>query len=250
MSMNVTTEKKKDDLFIAWFSCGATSAVATKLAIDWFDNVEVFYIDTGGEHPDNIRFLKECQEWFGREVHIRKSRVYASPMEVFSKTRFLNGPTGARCTLELKKKVRWEIEDELVVWKGQVFGFDISEENRYNRFRQQYPKAKAFAPLISRNLDKASCLAILQREGIEIPAMYKLGFHNNNCIGCVKGGKGYWCAIRKHFPVRFNAMAKIEREIGHSCIKDCYLDELGEYNLPPIVPSCSIFCDPDFLDVT
>lgn len=247
--MRIVSERKKEDVFIAWFSCGVTSAVATKFAIDWFDNVEVFYIDTGGEHPDNKRFLRDCQEWLGRKIHVRKSQDYANPMEVYSKTRFLNGPSGARCTLELKKKVRWEIEDELVVWKGQVFGFDISEEKRFKRFREQNPKTKALAPLISMNLNKASCLALLQREGIEIPAMYKLGFHNNNCIGCVKGGKGYWCAIRKHFPDVFNSMAKIEREIGHSCIKDCYLDELGEYNLSPIVPSCSIFCDPDFMDV-
>lgn len=241
---------KNNEKVIAWFSCGATSAVATKFAIDAYDNVEVYYIDTGGEHPDNQRFLRDCQEWFGREVHVRKSHVYATPMEVFRGTRFLNGPNGARCTLELKKKVRWEVEDELQSWKSQVFGFDNSEVNRFTRFRQQYPKAKAIAPLISKNLDKPSCLAMLQREGIELPAMYRLGFHNNNCIGCVKGGKGYWCAIRKHFPEVFNSMAELEREIGHSCIKDCFLDELGECALPPIVPSCSIFCDPDFLDLT
>ena len=240
---------KKDDVIIAWFSCGATSAVATKLAIDWYDNVEAFYIDTGGEHPDNKRFLEDCQKWFGREIHVRKSHVYSTPMEVFRKTRFLNGPSGARCTLELKRKVRWEIEDEMKSWKSQVFGFDISEVHRFTRFRQQYPKAKPIAPLISKELDKPSCLAILQREGIEIPAMYRLGFHNNNCIGCVKGGKGYWCAIRKNFPEVFKRMAELEREIGHSCINGCFLDELGECNLPPIVPSCSIFCDPDFLDV-
>lgn len=240
---------KEEDVIIAWFSCGATSAVATKLAIEWYDNVEVFYIDTGGEHPDNKRFLEDCQEWFGREIHVRKSHVYATPMDVFSKTRYLNGPSGARCTLELKRKVRWEIEDELKSWKSQVFGFDNSEILRFNRFRQQYPKAKPIAPLISKDLDKPSCLAILQMAGIELPAMYRLGFHNNNCVGCVKGGKGYWSAIRKHFPQRFDQMARLEREINHSCINGCFLDELGEYNLPPIVPSCSIFCDPDFMDI-
>jgi hypothetical protein len=62
--------------------------------------------------------------------------------------------------------------------------------------------------------------------GIEVPAMYKLGFNNNNCIGCVKGGAGYWNQIRKHFPEQFDRMAKIEREVGHSCIKGQFLDEL------------------------
>ncbi len=60
--------------------------------------------------------------------------------------------------------------------------------------------------------------------------MYELGYSNNNCIGCVKGGMGYWNAIRKDFPKHFNKMAKLEREIGHSVNKDkegaVYLDEL------------------------
>jgi len=62
--------------------------------------------------------------------------------------------------------------------------------------------------------------------GIEPPVMYKLGFNNNNCIGCVKGGMGYWNKIRQHFPEQFNRMAKIEREVGASCIKGKFLDEL------------------------
>lgn len=234
---------------IAWFSCGATSAVATKIALNEYSDVVIYYIDTGGEHPDNKRFLKECESWFGQTIHVRKSDKYDCPMDVYRRTRFLNGVSGARCTMELKRKVRWSVEDELMFWDAQIFGFDIAEKKRLERFREQYPKAKAVAPLITKGLGKSDCLAILQKAGIELPMMYRLGFHNNNCIGCVKGGKGYWCAIRKHFPDAFKRMAEIEREIGHSCIKDCFLDELGEYDLPPIVPSCSLFCDPDFMDI-
>ena len=35
------------------------------------------------------------------------------------------------------------------------------------------------------------------------PLMYDLGYPNNNCIGCVKGGMGYWNHIRKDFPEVF-----------------------------------------------
>jgi len=41
--------------------------------------------------------------------------------------------------------------------------------------------------LIDNDLSKENCLAIIDRAGIEIPMMYKLGYNNNNCIGCVKG---------------------------------------------------------------
>ena len=62
------------------------------------------------------------------------------------------------------------------------------------------------------------------------PKMYELGYANNNCVGCVKGGMGYWNHIRKDFPEVFESRAKLEREVGHSMLKDkngpVYLDKL------------------------
>jgi hypothetical protein len=73
--------------------------------------------------------------------------------------------------------------------------------------------------------------------------MYKLGYNNNNCVGCVKGGMGYWNKIRKDFPEVFSSMAKLEREVGHSCLK-IFLDELdpSRGNIKDVVPECDIFC--------
>lgn len=241
------------DKVICWFSCGVTSAVAARLALSEFKNSEVliYFIETGQEHPDSMRFLHDCERWFDHEIKIVRSSHYSSAWDVWENTKFLNGPTGARCTLELKKKVRWSIEDELGTWSSQVFGFDATERKRAVRFTEQYPKAKAVYPLINHCLTKSECMAILKSAGIEIPAMYSLGFPNNNCIGCVKGGMGYWNLVRKEFPDTFNRMAKLERTIGHSCINGTYLDELPENlgKLPVIVPSCSLFCNTDFMDL-
>ena len=60
-----------------------------------------------------------------------------------------------------------------------------------------------------------------------------------------EGGAGYWNKIRIDFPDVFADRANMEREIGHSILKNCYLDEL-----PPtagkmsneIMEECSIFC--------
>ena len=82
--------------------------------------------------------------------------------------------------------------------------------------------------------------------------MYELGFHNNNCIGCVKGGKGYWNHIRKHFPEHFERMSKSERLVGHSCIKGKFLDELKPTEgkpEKPITPNCGTFCEIEFADI-
>lgn len=241
------------DKVICWFSCGVTSAVATRLALSEFQNSEIliYFIKTGQEHPDSMRFLKDCERWFNHEIKVVSNGKYSSAWDVWERTKFLNGPTGARCTLELKKRVRWSLEDKLGTWSAQIFGFDASERKRAERFSEQYPTAKAVFPLITHNLSKSECMAILQHAEIDIPAMYKLGFPNNNCIGCVKGGMGYWNLIRTEFPDTFSRMSKLERCIGHSCINGTYLDELPDNlgKLPVIVPSCSLFCDPDFMNL-
>ena len=236
-------------MVICWFSCGATSAVATKIMLQKNKEVRIIYIDTHSEHADSMRFLHDCEKWFNHPIEIYSSPKFVNHWDVIERERFLNSPFGARCTLELKKKVRWMIEDEIKNWDAQMFGFDISETKRAIRFKEQYPMTKACFPLIEKQLSKSDCLALLRKANIEIPMMYRLGYHNNNCVGCVKGGKGYWSKIKKDFPDVFDRMAKIERELNNSCIKGCFLDELKPVEMPPIVESCSLFCDPEFIDV-
>jgi hypothetical protein len=83
--------------------------------------------------------------------------------------------------------------------------------------------------------------------------MYQLGYSNNNCIGCVKGGMGYWNKIRQDFPEVFDKMASLERELNAFVKKDIgFLDELEEgrgYAVKAYVESCGIFCgsEPEWL---
>lgn len=238
-------------MYIGWFSCGVTSAVAIKLAQACYSDVKPYFIQTGSEDKDSFRFLRECEEWFKCNIVILRSSKYTSHFDVIEKTGVVNTPFGAPCTKCLKKDVRYKLEDDLVSWDGQIFGFDVSERRRFLRFSEQYPKTKAIAPLIEQSLSKSDCMAILEREGIEIPMMYREGFSNNNCIGCVKGGKSYWSLIRRKYPDVFRRMMELENKYGHSCINGCFLKDLPvDYPYSkPIVPSCSIFCEVDFLDI-
>jgi hypothetical protein len=240
---------------IGWFSCGVTSAVACKLALDKYgkDNVELYYMVIDSAHEDNERFISECEKWYGVEIHRRRSQKYVDQFDVIKKTKYINGPSGARCTLELKKNVRYAIEKE-IDYDGQIFGFEFSkkEVNRAIRFAQQYPQAKPLYPLIDRKMTKQQCAELLMRNGIDLPEMYKLGFHNNNCIGCVKGGKGYWNHVRKNFPAHFEKMSELEELVGNSCIKGTFLKDLGENegrHEAPIVPDCGTFCEIEFADI-
>ena len=243
--------KNNEKPLIAWFSCGATSAIATMLALREYSNVIIYRIITGSEHQDNERFMQECEDkLFHQKIRIARSEKYSNVTDVIVKKRFINSPYGASCTYELKKQVRYKIEDEIQSWEGQIYGFDSSERKRAQRFSEQYPATKPLFPLIDHNLTKEDCLAIIKNHGIKLPSMYRLGYNNNNCVGCVKGGRGYWNMIRQDFPEIFNTMASLERQIGHSCIKDCFLDELPTTSgrTPSVIPECSIFCALEFMD--
>ncbi len=122
-----------------------------------------------------------------------------------------------------------------------------------DRLRASMPNQEHRCPLIERGIGKAEAHEILRASGIKRPAMYDLGYHNNNCVGCVKGGMGYWNKIRRDFPDVFEARAKLERLIGGSILKThdkparpLYLDELDQdagRHEGPICDDCGIMCE-------
>jgi 3'-phosphoadenosine 5'-phosphosulfate sulfotransferase (PAPS reductase)/FAD synthetase len=240
---------------LAWFSCGSASAVAAKLAVERHgDRCEVLYCDTlAYEHPDNVRFLADVERWLGVPIKILKSDTYADIFDVFRRTRWLVGVKGARCTTELKKNVRtaYERADDL-----HVFGFTTDEADRVRRFRGEQPGVLAEFPLYELGLTKADCHRRIAAAGIAKPMMYQLGYENNNCIGCVKGGMGYWNKIRRDFPDAFDRMARMERELDAAICKvepmvdgkrtrqRVFLDELepdAQDDLP-FAMECGVLC--------
>lgn len=242
---------------IAWFSRGAASAVACKLAIaDHGDDVVVACIGLSTEHPDSARFAEDCQEWFGQEIVYLHSEKYQDTWGVWQDRRFLVGPQGAPCTGELKRRVRhlFQLPDD-----RHVFGYTVDEAHRAKRIQDSEPGIELVTPLLDRGLTKDDCYEIVERAGIEIPAMYRMGYDNNNCIGCPKGGMGYWNAIRVDFPLTFLRMAALERDIGHAVLSEedpdqpgrkkrpVWLDELdpdrGDFHRDQ-PRSCSFMCDP------
>lgn len=236
---------------LCWFSCGAASAVAAKKTLEKYPDAEILYCDTlKYEHPDNLRFLKDCEKWFGKEIKILKSEKYSDIYDVFNKTRWLVGVGGARCTTELKKNVRKAYQKPR---DTHVFGFTKEEQVRIDRFGMENPELTAEFPLMQDGTGKSDCYRILKEAGIEIPVMYKLGYKNNNCIGCVKGQSGYWNKIRKDFPEAFERMAKTERELNAAINKKyidgkrvrVFLDELdptaGRYDGEPDI-ECGVLC--------
>jgi hypothetical protein len=230
------------------FSCGAASAVSLLIAQTLSDDVSAVYADTGGEHPDNMRFLHDMETLTGLQIKILRSEAYSSPLDVWTRNRFIKGPRGAKCTSELKRLV---LRDEWTLEHDHVFGFDVDESHRLKRIQENEKPFVIRSLLIERGLNKENCFQILTERGVELPAMYRLGYNNANCIGCPKGGKGYWNRIRKDFPEHFEAVATLQRELGSGSAfwqnldgSRMMLDDLpanaGTHTEPGI--QCDMFC--------
>ena len=179
----------KPKLKVCWISAGVSSFVAGYLVRDTVD--EFLYIPIKDQHEDSDRFIADCEKALGREINTIQSEEYSSVGDVCRAFRFVASAYGAKCTEVLKKRVRkkWEFEHQgfeiTYVW-----GMDLNEKNRADNLIESMPDFHHDFPLIDRQLTKADAHGICASLGIKRPAMYDLGYSNNNCKGCVKGGEG------------------------------------------------------------
>ena len=245
----------KDKTIAVWFSCGAASAVAAKLTLDFYgkDNlIKIVNNPIEEEHEDNQRFLKDVEKWLDHPIEfaVRSKYPNQSCEEVWEDRRFMSGPMGAPCTLELKKKARqeWEVDNKP---DYTVLGFTAEEVKRADRFRLT-ERDTLLTPLIDTGYTKQMCFDTILSAGIELPAIYKMGYPNANCIGCVKAGSAtYWNLVRRTYPDVFDRRAEQSRDIGAKLVyykgKRIFLDELPEdakgRSLKDYDFECGLFCE-------
>lgn len=199
---------------------------------------EWLYIDIADQHPDSIRFIRDCEVAIGQEIQILRSKEYSCVEDCVKVFGGFRAPNGfSPCTNWLKKRIRkeWELEhqgyDLTYVW-----GFDLKERDRADRTIEANSQAEHEFPLIERNLSKEEVHGLFERTfSFRRPVMYDMG---------------YWNKIRRDFPEVFESRARLERQVGYAILKDSkgkpvYLDELdpnrGNMNAE-IFPDCGIMC--------
>jgi hypothetical protein len=230
---------------VAYFSAGVSSAVATKLMIHEIDRI--MYTNIDDHHPDTMRFVQDCEAWFGKPVEKWQSQT-RTVEQVMRRRRYIRNPkTGfATCTEELKQWVRRDFERANKGRLRIVWGYDCEETHRQQRILESMVEYQHCVPLIDRRITKAHAHEILKASGIRRPVMYEMGYQNNNCVGCVKGGMGYWNKIRQDFPEVYADRAKMERDIGFPILgRNTWLDELDPTrgrNEPPVCDECGLLC--------
>ena len=239
-----------------WFSCGAASAVAAKKTLERYHNshtIRVINNPVLEEDEDNVRFLKDVQDWLGVEIEFATNQNWVKPSarDVWERRKYMSGRDGAPCTQQLKKIARqqWEARNH---HDHLVLGFTLEEKARHDRFVLT-ERSNVLPVLIEAKITKADCFRIIQEAGLELPRVYKLGYPNANCIGCVKAtSPSYWNHVRKVHPDVFEDRASQSAMIGARLAryknKRVFLDELppdakGRPLKSLNMPDCGIFCE-------
>jgi hypothetical protein len=177
--------------------------------------VVCIYLENEYHEPERDALV---EEFLGHKITYLRDEKYSADVDtVIEKTRYMAGVYGARCTKELKKAVRidWQRDDDV-----HVFGMTSEEEHRIDRMLDGEPELELYAPLIDLRMNKQDCFKEMKAAGLELPMMYQLGYHNNNCIGCLKaGGAGYWNKIRVDFPEVFERRAHQEKMLNVALCK-------------------------------
>lgn len=246
---------KSGDIIACWFSCGAASAVAAKKTIEKYgDHCQIRVINNPviEEHPDNQRFLRDCQEWLGIpiETATNPDHPHCSAVQIWEQRKYMSGIHGAPCTQQLKKLARqhWENANH---HDWLVLGFTANERDRHDRFVMT-ERNNLLPILIDSGLSKKDCWSILIDAKIKLPDIYLDGFPNANCIGCVKSSSPtYWNLVREKYPDIFNSRSEQSRRLNVRLVKSrgerIFLDELSpdekRVDLKGLDSDCSSFCE-------
>jgi len=238
---------------VVWFSCGAASAVAAKMTVDKYGdthNVMIVNNPVDEEDEDNKRFLKDVEKWIGKKILLATNTKIGttSCVDVWEQKKYMAGVAGAPCTMLLKKGARYEFEKKHDI-DYHVLGFTANEVERHERFVKG-ERDNVLPILIDAGITKGRCFEILRENGIRLPRVYKMGYPNANCIGCVKSNSpSYWNLVRETFSDIFKQRAEQSRRIGARLVKykgeRIFLDELPVNARGGKIKNldCGIFCD-------
>jgi len=239
-------------MIVVWFSCGVASAAAAKMTLWSYtgDDVRVVYCPVREEDDDNIRFRMDVEKWLEVPIELASNAKFpnCSAREVWERRRFMSGPKGAPCTIELKKEARYQWE-KIHRPEWHVLGFTADEKARHKRFTMT-ERENVLPVLIDAGITKADCFLLMRKAGIKPPRIYDLGYPNANCIGCVKAtSPTYWNRVRQTHPAVFADRAEQSRAIGCRLTrvnnKRIFLDELKPTDKGREMKSwdCGVFCE-------
>lgn len=221
---------------VVGFSGGVSSAWCAGWALRTYDKSDVVFLfhDTKEEDVDTYRFIREMAEALKHPVTERSDG--RSVTQVFEDEGAIANNRMAFCSRILKAEQRDRYFKELRAAGETVFvnvlGFSALEVQRVQRAAAR-ADASGYTvrfPMVEEGVSKQAaanwCIAL----GVRPPRMYLWSEHAN-CVGCVRGGKAYWLAVKKNAPHVFEQRASLEEEYRHTILKDTTLRRLVQVGL-------------------
>lgn len=210
---------------VVGFSGGVTSAWCAGWALRNFprDEVVLLFHDTKAEDSDTYRFLREVAAKL--EMPITERSDGRSLDQVFEDHNAIANNRFGFCSEELKqipgKKFIKELQEQGVTEIIKVFGFSAAEPHRIQRQAAYSWKAStlwcdvsARFPIVEEKITKQDCANWCSCTlGISIPRIYEWAEHAN-CVGCIKGGKNYWLAVKENAPEVYAHRKEQEQRYG------------------------------------
>lgn len=218
---------------VVCYSGGHSSAITAIEVVRRYgkDNAILVNHDCKLEDADVARFEKQISEYLCMPITYVNFEGFETKDQfdvVVEKGSFIN-PKGrqALCTYVMKTLPFENYLNEFFPEKDCIiyYGFDKSEKNRINRrttilasqgYKSDYPLA----------LWNDRTIFETTEIGIERPMLYNK-FKHANCIGCLKAGKQHWYIVYLEYPEIFKKAIDTENTIGHSIIKEGFLEDLA-----------------------
>ena len=211
------------------FSGGVTSAWCAGWALKNYPREEVILLfhDTKEEDADTYRFLREMA--LKLDMAITERSDGRSVTELARDEGMLPNNRAAFCSRVLKvepgNRFMDELRDSGVTEVIKVVGFSANETDRvqraagwsmsYHGLFEDFDVSVAY-PLIWTGTTKQECADWVSCEmGVALPRMYEWS-DRANCVGCVRGGKAYWLAVKENAPEVFEQRKGLEEEFGHT----------------------------------
>jgi hypothetical protein len=209
---------------IVFYSGGIGSWMTAKRVIAQHgkEDVILLFTDTLIEDEDLYRFIDETvKEMDAEYVRIEDGRT---PWEVFKDVRYLGNSRLAQCSHILKQKTadKW-LKAHFKPEEATLYlGIDWTEEHRKKAPVKNWAPYKVEFPMCEEPyLTKQDMLDELERLGIAIPRLYKMGFSHNNCGGfCVRAGQAHFLNLYKQMPDLYKYHEAKEQEMREFLGKD------------------------------
>lgn len=181
--------------------------------------------DTKEEDADTYRFLREMAAKL--DMPITEESDGRSVTELMEDQGMLFNNRAAGCSRILKQepanRFLQRLQSEGVTEIICVKGFSANEPDRIQfatalTWNQTtiFSKVTARFPLIEDKVTKQEasdwCSCTM---GVQVPDMYAWSDHAN-CVGCVRGGKAYWLAVKENRPDVFEQRREMENRFGHT----------------------------------